>query len=52
MSVQEVADYLGVSKSTVYSRWKAWGLKAHKVGRHLKFRERDVESWLERQAIN
>ncbi|WP_431933738.1 helix-turn-helix domain-containing protein [Nonomuraea jabiensis] len=49
MSVQEVADYLGVPKTTVYDRWRAWGLKAHKVGRALRFRERNVESWLERQ---
>lgn len=50
MSVQEVADYLGVPKTTIYDRWKEWGLPAHRVGRHLRFRERNVETWLERQA--
>ncbi|MFE3453665.1 helix-turn-helix domain-containing protein [Nonomuraea sp. NPDC059194] len=51
MSVQEVADYLGVPKSTVYSQWKPWGLKGYKVGRYLKFRQRNIEAWLESQVI-
>ncbi len=46
LTVGELADYLGVPKKTVYSCWRAWGLKAHKVGRHLRFRERHVEDWL------
>jgi excisionase family DNA binding protein len=51
MSVDEVADYLAVPKATVYAQWRTWGLKAHKVGKHLRFRERNLETWLERQAI-
>ncbi|WP_344917427.1 helix-turn-helix domain-containing protein [Streptosporangium oxazolinicum] len=51
MSVEDVADYLGVPKSTVYDQWKTWGLPAYRVGRNLRFRERNVESWLERQAL-
>ncbi|MFF4620907.1 helix-turn-helix domain-containing protein [Nonomuraea jabiensis] len=50
MSVEEVAAYLGVPKSTVYDRWKDWGLPAFRVGRSLRFRERDVETWLAKQA--
>jgi hypothetical protein len=30
--------------------WRAWGLKASKVGRELRFRERDLWAWFERQA--
>ncbi|NRQ38264.1 helix-turn-helix domain-containing protein [Nonomuraea sp. NN258] len=52
MSVEEVAAYLGVPKSTVYDRWKDWGLKGYRVGRYLRFRERNVETWLEHQAVN
>ncbi|MBB5077964.1 helix-turn-helix domain-containing protein [Nonomuraea endophytica] len=50
--MEEVAALLGVPKSTVYSKWRAWGLKGIRVGRNVKFRERDVEAWLERQTIN
>jgi excisionase family DNA binding protein len=46
LTVEELADYLGVPKKTVYGCWQQWGLKACKVGRHLRFRERHVEEWL------
>jgi excisionase family DNA binding protein len=51
MSVDDVAEYLAVSKSTVYDQWKTWGLPGFKIGKHLRFRQRNVESWLERQAL-
>lgn len=46
ITAEELAAYLGVPKKTVYSCWRPWGLKACKVGRHLRFRERHVEEWL------
>ncbi|MBO3752512.1 helix-turn-helix domain-containing protein [Streptosporangiaceae bacterium NEAU-GS5] len=51
LSVQEVADYLGVPKKTVYACWRSWGLHVYKVGRHLKFRQRHVEDWLDDQEV-
>lgn len=50
LSAQETADRLGISRQTLYNRWKEWGLKAYKVGGSLRFRERDIESWLSHQA--
>ncbi|GAA1022851.1 hypothetical protein Aple_086510 [Acrocarpospora pleiomorpha] len=51
LSVGEVADYLGVPKKTLYQCWRSWGLHAYKVGRHLKFRQRQVEDWLKDQEV-
>ncbi|MFO7284112.1 MAG: helix-turn-helix domain-containing protein [Thermobifida fusca] len=34
---------------TVYDRWRQWGLRPYKIGRHLRWLERDVLAWLERQ---
>jgi excisionase family DNA binding protein len=51
LTVGEVADYLGVPRKTVYACWQDWGLKAYKVGRHLRFRQRHVEDWLDRQEV-
>lgn len=50
VGVQELADRFGVPVATVYHEWRRWGLHGIKVGRHLRFRERDVETWLDRQA--
>lgn len=43
----EVAEWLRVSEATIKNKYKAWGLKPQKVGRLLRFRERDVVVYLE-----
>ncbi|WP_406438949.1 helix-turn-helix domain-containing protein [Streptomyces sp. NBC_01613] len=43
----EVADWLKVSEVTVKNRYRKWGLKAQKVGRLLRFRERDIVAYLD-----
>ncbi len=51
LSVPEVAEYLGVSVRTVYGfRYRSVGPKGYKVGGHVRYRLKDVESWLEEQA--
>jgi len=50
MSSQETADYIGVNVETLYRRWEEWGMKAYRIAGKLKFRERDIENWIERQA--
>lgn len=47
LTVTEVADYLGLHPDTVYRTWKRWGLKAYRVGKAIKFRQRDIDNWLE-----
>lgn len=43
----EVADWLRVSEDTIKNKYRAWGLRPQKVGRLLRFRERDVIAYLE-----
>jgi excisionase family DNA binding protein len=50
ISVQAVALLLDVSPSTVYEQWRIWGLKGYRFGKHLRFRQREVEAWTEQQA--
>jgi excisionase family DNA binding protein len=48
---QEIADYLGVPLATVYNwKYRGNGPKLIKVGRHLRARWSDIESYLEQQA--
>ncbi|MFI0271125.1 helix-turn-helix domain-containing protein [Streptomyces luteogriseus] len=42
----QTAEFLAVPLSTLYSNWRTWGLTAYRIGKHLRFRERDLESWL------
>jgi excisionase family DNA binding protein len=48
LSPQQLADYLGVPLATVY-RWRheSTGPRGIKVGKHVRYRHRDVEAWLE-----
>ena len=45
-SVDEIAEYLGVSKDTVYSWVTTKGMPGHKVGRFWKFKRADVDEWI------
>ncbi|MFE9219597.1 helix-turn-helix domain-containing protein [Streptomyces lavendulae] len=45
----EVAEWLKVSEVTVKNKYRVWGLRSQKVGRLLRFRERDVVAYLDRR---
>ncbi|AIA05692.1 MULTISPECIES: helix-turn-helix domain-containing protein [Streptomyces] len=47
LTVEEVAAWLRVSEVTVRNKYRAWGIKPQKVGRLLRFRERDIANYLE-----
>jgi len=45
----EIADLLGVKPSTIY-QWTHEGYIPHiKVGRNVRFRECDIEQWLDKK---
>lgn len=46
LSVDEVAEHLGVSKDTVYAWIAKRGMPAHKVGRLWKFQRVEVDTWV------
>jgi excisionase family DNA binding protein len=52
IGVRETAARLDVPVSTLYTHWREWQLTAYRVGRALKFRERDIEVWLERLRVD
>lgn len=46
VSLEEVAEHLGVSKDTVHRWLRKRGLPAHKVGRLWKFQVSEVDEWV------
>lgn len=50
LSVAELGAYLGVPVATIY-RWRHHhrGPVGYRIGRHVRYRTRDVEQWLETQ---
>jgi excisionase family DNA binding protein len=51
LSPEQLAEYLGVPLATIY-RWRTRGAGpvGHKVGRHVRYRLRTVDAWLDQQA--
>lgn len=48
LSVEEIAEYLGVSKESIY-RWLERGaIPAHKVGKQWRFQSPEVDDWVKR----
>ena len=46
LAVEEIADYLGVKRDTVYKWIERKQLPAHKVGSLWKFRKDEVDDWV------
>jgi excisionase family DNA binding protein len=50
LPTREVAAILAVPERTVRGKWREWGLQAYRIGKHLRWRERDVHAWIDRQT--
>ena len=50
LSARDVGALLAVPERTVRDKWRDWGLPAYRIGKHLRWRERDVHAWIDRQA--
>lgn len=46
LSVDEIANHLGVKPVTIYKWLAAKRIPAHKVGRLWKFRTEEVDEWV------
>lgn len=46
LSVEEIAEYLGVSKDTVYVWISKRKMPAHRIGRLWKFKADEVDEWV------
>ncbi len=46
LSVDEIGDYLGIKRDTVYKWISEKGMPAHKIGRLWKFKKDAVDAWV------
>jgi excisionase family DNA binding protein len=52
LSSRDVAAILAIPERTVRDKWKEWGLPAYRIGKHLRWKERDVYAWIDRQSAS
>ena len=51
LTVDELAEVLSVKRSTIY-QWRHLGLIPYiKVGRFVRFRETDIQKWLQSKQV-
>lgn len=48
-TIDELAEYLRIPKSTLYKLAREGKIPAQKVGRHWRFRKEAIDRWLEQQ---
>lgn len=47
LSIQDLSAYLGVPVNTLYQwRTKGYGPAGRRIGKHVRYRESDVEAWI------
>jgi len=46
LSVNEIADHIGVSRDTIYRWIDEKKIPAHKIGRLWKFKTEEVDAWV------
>lgn len=51
LSVEEICDYLGVKRDTVYKWINDKSMPAHRVGRLWKFKKEQVDAWIEAGGV-
>ena len=50
LSIQDLADYLGVPVNTLYQwRTKGYGPIGRRIGKYVRYRAADVEAWIAAQ---
>ena len=48
MTIDELSDYLRISRSTLYKLAQEGEVPCRKVGRHWRFHKQAIDRWLER----
>jgi excisionase family DNA binding protein len=48
MTIDDLAEYLQVSKSSLYKLVQSGQIPGHKVGKHWRFRRNTIDRWLDK----
>ena len=52
LSVDEIAEHLGIKRATVYKWISERQMPGHKIGRLWKFKIADVDEWVRKGGAN
>jgi excisionase family DNA binding protein len=52
LSIEDLAQYLGVSPSWIYKQISFKAIPYFKVGKHPRFRKVEIDRWIQTQTVN
>ena len=52
LTIEELAVYLKISKSTLYKLVREGKIPSQKIGRHWRFRKGAIDNWLAGTRVN
>ena len=52
LTIEELAAYLKIPKSTLYKLVREGRIPSQKIGRHWRFRKEAIDRWLEETRTN
>jgi len=50
LTIEELASYLKIPKSTLYKLVREGKVPSQKIGRHWRFRKQAIDNWLEHRT--
>jgi len=51
LTLEQIAEYLQMSTSSIYKMAQAGKIPAYKVGRQWRFKKDEVDRWVEKQKL-
>jgi excisionase family DNA binding protein len=51
LTLHQAAELLNVPPDRLRRYWRSWGIKPYKVGKELRFLERNLWAWLESREV-
>jgi len=49
LTLEQIAEYLQMSTSSIYKMAQAGKIPAYKVGRQWRFKKEEIDKWVEKQ---
>lgn len=50
LTLEQIAEYLQMSTSSIYKMAQAGKIPAYKVGRQWRFKKEEIDKWVEKQS--
>ncbi|MDD8020088.1 MAG: helix-turn-helix domain-containing protein [Acidobacteriota bacterium] len=51
LTLEQIAEYLQMSKSSIYKMAQGGKIPAYKVGRQWRFKEEEIDTWVAKRKV-